>query len=316
MKLRYPMIAALVLLVAITSVAVAAHGNNGVAKSQLNGVKNAVRADGSLKGAAVGHQQLKNGIISCEKLTFDLRRHLCNGLVVPGAPGVNGKDGPTGPTGPTGATGAKGDTGAKGIVGPKGDRGDGLVLVNDQTPGICYTNPSVKLTPDGVVFGPYADNNHGGSVCVNVGTGVKLADLAHVAYTASFSATSDNGDAPYLRVFTIDGAAVEHDLVFAPSTQPGACYGPLPVLGAGSQCASRGRMILYTVENGTVRYDDDPGNAPDVSWASVINAHGTDTIEAIYVTSGFSLPDTTGAVLNSLSYEVAGAAPTTLSFAS
>jgi hypothetical protein len=296
-----------------TSSALAAHGDLGIAPNVLNGVKHAVKKDGSLKPGAVGHRQLKAGIVSCQKLSPDLQQRLCGGII--GIPGDKGAKGDVGGNGPQGNVGKEGAPGPAGSNGPKGDRGDGLVLVDAQTPGVCYTNPTVHLTSSGVVFGPYESNEEGGSVCVDLGPGHHLADLAHLAYTASFNATTDNGDAPYLRVFTTDGTD-EHDLIFSPSTQPGACYGPAPIAGAGSQCASRGRMILYTVENGTVRYDDDPGNAPDVSWASVLNTHGSDEIEAIYVTSGFALPDTTGATLNSLSYEVAGLAPSTLSFSS
>jgi hypothetical protein len=293
--------------------AIAASRDDGVPAGSLNGVKHALKKDGSLKPSSVGHKQLKNMTVSCQKLVPSLQTRLCGGII--GIPGDKGAKGDVGGMGAQGNVGKEGAPGPAGSNGPKGDRGDGLVLVNQDTPGVCYTNPSVSLTAQGVVFGPYESNEEGGSVCVDLGPGHHLRDLAHLAYTASFSATMDNGDAPYLRVFTTDGTD-EHDLIFSPSTQPGACYGPLPLIGDASQCKSRGRMILYTVENGTVRYDDDPGNNPDVSWASVLNTHGSDEIEAIYVTSGFALPDTTGATLNSLSYEVAGLAPSTLSFSS
>jgi hypothetical protein len=301
-------------VILVTGTALAANRDVGVPRSSMNGVKHAMKKDGSLRVHSVGHLQLKNQVIDCEKLVVDLQRKLCGGLV--GAPGMNGA---AGVNGANGAGGAKGDVGkqggpgVQGATGPQGNRGDGTIVVNETTPGVCLTNPSVHLTSTGVTFGPYTSNEEGGSLCVNPGEGVHLRDVAHLAYTASFSAGTDNGDAPYLRVF-LNGDA--DDVIFSPSTQPGACYGPAPILGAGSQCASRGRMIEYHVDHGTVRYDDDPGSAPDVSWAEVLNAHGADTITAIYVTSGFALPDTTGAVLNSISFEIAGQLPTTLAFSS
>jgi len=297
------------LTLALAATAVAGTRDIGIPSAAMNGVPSAVSLKtGALKPRSVGHHQLKNSIVSCEKLSGDLRVKLCKGgLAIPGPKGDAGA------AGASGAPGVKGADGVAGATGAQGNRGDGTIIVNPDTPGICLTNPSVHLTADGVVFGPYQSNEQGGSVCVDPGDGLHLRDLAHLSYTASFSATSDNGDAPYLRVF-LNGDA--DDLIFSPSTQPGACYGPVPIVGAGSQCASRGRMIEYHVDQGTVRYDDDPGSAPDVSWAAVLNAHGGDTIDAIYVTSGFSLPDTTGAVLNSLRYEIAGQLPTTLAFSS
>ena len=63
---------AVLLVAALAAVSgTAAFANIGVSSSALNGVANAVRADGSLKPNAVGHMQLKNGIVACEKFTQD-----------------------------------------------------------------------------------------------------------------------------------------------------------------------------------------------------------------------------------------------------
>jgi hypothetical protein len=139
-----------------------------------------------------------------------------------------------------------------------------------------------------------------------------------VTYTASYThtgSTADNGDAPYLRFFIDnDGdGTVDHDVVFSPSTQPGACYGTGG--GAGSpQCDTSGRLIKYEVTKGEVRYDDDPGAGPNSSWSELVNDHKSDKVAYIGVTTGFSLDGTQGGLLNSLSYEVRGQAPTTVSF--
>lgn len=282
----------------------------------INGRTHAITPKGAIKANGVGNRQLKKGIVSCPKLSYDLAAVLCTGKPGSAKAIAKGSDGAAGANGKAGASGAPGAAGANG---ENGGRGDGQTVVDASTPGVSFSNPSVNLTGDGVTFGPYADGGaEGGTVRVDIGPGHTLADLAHVTYTARFDATADNGDAPYFRVF-IDNdqdGTVDHDVVFSPSTQPGACYGPSPIVGAGSQCASRGRMIEYHVDQGTVRYDDDPGSTPDVSWATVVNQHGTDKVMFLLVSSGFSLGATTGAVLNSLGYEVAGSPPATLSFAS
>jgi hypothetical protein len=209
--------------------------------------------------------------------------------------------------------------------------GGGFVNVDDDTPGISYSNSSVRLTNAGVVFGPYTDNNHGGSVKIDVPAGTTLADIAQLEYSASFTENTPHGDGPYLRVFIDDNGdgfcpggvcgTDDHDVVFSPSTQPGGCaaYGATdalvsPVPPHSIQCNSAGRLIHYVVTDGTVRYDDDPGTGPDSRWGEVVNAHGADKVESIRVSAGFSLPDTTGAKLTSLFYELAGQSPTTLAF--
>ena len=213
----------------------------------------------------------------------------------------------------------------------------GLIHVDEDTPGITYSNPSVNLTDHGVVFGPFTNNSagdqtSGGTVRIAVPAGTTLADIAQLEYSASFFSTypTPTGDAPYLRVF-IDNAGDgfcdptcgddDHDVVFSPSTQPGACYGPdvpaaVPALPKSIQCGSANRMIHYVVTDGTVRYDDDPGaNGPDMRWGAVVNAHAADKVESIRVSVGNSQPGTTGGVLNSLFFELAGHSPTTLAFA-
>lgn len=203
----------------------------------------------------------------------------------------------------------------------------GFVNVDDATPGISYSNSSVKLTNAGVIFGPYADNNHGGTVKIDVPAGTTLADIAQLEYSASFTETAPHGDGPYLRVFIdnngdgFTGAADDHDVVFSPSTQPGGCaaYAATDALVAlapphAIQCGSAGRLIHYVVTDGTVRYDDDAGSGPDSRWGEVVNAHGSDKVESIRVSAGFSLPNTTGAKLTSLFYELASQSPTTLAF--
>jgi hypothetical protein len=104
--------------VSIAAVAATASANVGVAGKAMNGVKHAVRADGSLKPNAVGHTQLRNGIISCEKLTRDLTNALCKGaLAKTGTASQNGARGANGQNGQNGADGKDGKPGADGVSG-------------------------------------------------------------------------------------------------------------------------------------------------------------------------------------------------------
>ena len=43
----------------------------------------------------------------------------------------------------------------------------------------------------------------------------------------------------------------------------------------------------WDVTEGTVRYDDDPGNDPDSPWQVIVAEHADEVISGIYVTVGF-----------------------------
>lgn len=71
---------------------------------------------GTSKTFKVGHRNLLNGVIDCQKLNNDLRHKVCGS-----APrGIAGVPGPAGVAGPKGADGAKGEDGATGATGPQG----------------------------------------------------------------------------------------------------------------------------------------------------------------------------------------------------
>jgi hypothetical protein len=92
-----------------------------------------------LPAGAVGHEQLQNNVINCEKLANFLRVKLCHkarrGPRGPagreGPAGPAGPAGPQGPAGPAGPAGPKGDTGPAGPAGPPGVGGG----TGEGTPG-------------------------------------------------------------------------------------------------------------------------------------------------------------------------------------
>ena len=227
-----------------------------------------------------------------------------------------------GATGSVGATGATGARGPQGPQGPKGD--DGVLTVTAPGNGFSASNPSVVFTTSGVRFGPYTNNSaanetSGGTLRYNGLAGLHVRDIAEMTYSASYThnGAADNGDAPYLRIFIDDPATadpIDHDIVFSPSSQPGACAAFGPKAADPVQCHTSGRLIKYDVHEGTVRYDDDPGTAADSTWDEIVNAHGDDIISTINVSTGNSQPGTQLGLLNSLRYEVAGHAPKLVTF--
>jgi hypothetical protein len=177
--------------------------------------------------------------------------------------------------------GAKGDIGSTGTKGTNGTNGkdgkDAVTRVTSDGGAFTADSSSVQFTSSGVTFGPNTNNSASDAT-----SGGSFRDATLKGRTLVYSAgyiheagTPDNGDAPYLRIFIdnngdgFDSNTVgtvgsdDHDVVFSPSTQPGACAGPATVAGS---CDQSGCLIKHEITEGTVRYDDDPGSAADVSW--------------------------------------------------
>ena len=223
--------------------------------------------------------------------------------------GPAGARGAQGPAGPAGSNGADGEAGP---VGPPGPRGaDGLLTVTEEGDGFEGTRDSVHFTTDGVTFGPYSglpENvlEEGGSLYFDGLNGLKIEDIAELTYSAGFNGSVD-GNQPYLRIF-VDGDS-NNNVIFSPSTQPSTQPPP-----NGSNVS--GRLIKSDVHEGTVRYNDNAGFAPDITWNAMLAEHGNQIISGIYITAGFALPGMTDAFINSFRYEVNGEAPVTVSFSS
>jgi hypothetical protein len=104
--------------------------------------------------------------------------------------------------------------------------------------------------------------------------GQQLSAVAAFSYYMRFVASTSAGgtDVPCLRIFTNGDT---HDAIFSPNTQV-----PDPDIAEGP-------FHEWVATSGSWRYDDDPGNGPDISFAALIAAHGTDVISAIDITTGF-----------------------------
>jgi hypothetical protein len=165
--------ALLLAVLALLCFATFAGADDGVAPQDLNGVSPAVLADGSLADRSVGHHQLRNYIISCEKLVYELRQRVCGPAPAPngsgpqgppgatgpagkqgpkgekglpgpyGPPGIAGPVGPQGVRGPKGAKGAKGEKGDKGEQGPQGEQGPPGTIEGAQQLPVCVQGNSI-----------------------------------------------------------------------------------------------------------------------------------------------------------------------------
>lgn len=150
------------LTLVLAATAVASSRDEGVPPGSMNGAKNCIRKDGSIKPGCVGHRQFKNGSVSCQKLVPDLQKRLCGGII--GIPGNKGD---------TGASGAKGDTGAAGELGKPGAAG------SPGTPGATGTpGPAGHDASNPLIFGPYNSGSSDSSICGN--------DWADDTYTRTY----------------------------------------------------------------------------------------------------------------------------------
>lgn len=177
-------------------------------------------------------------------------------------------------------TGAAGPAGPAGPVGPVGPVGPPAVTTVATFGGAwTATNASVSITPDGVEFGPYVDGGSaGGSVFYNGLNGQPLSSVESLAFYMRYVATGTTGGVgvPYLRIFTDDGLGGENSSIFSPNTQS-----PDPVV-------TEGPFNEWVATSGSWRFNDDGGNFPDISYASLIAGHGTELITGIYISTGFS----------------------------
>jgi hypothetical protein len=250
-----------------------------------------------------------------------------------GASGVNGADGAQGPKGETGAAGAKGatgDKGAKGDTGAAGTNGTNGAAGTNGTNGAAGTNGTngtngadalTKVTAlpqhgwdkregtcDGttgapvgstsfagghVQFGPLTDGNMYAGITMQP-TGVKLGDIAYLAYSTHYTQTTDqHGGAPYVTVKTESGA---HSYAFSPNTQPG-------------RHVTADMWQRWTVTESTIRRDDDAGGpGPDPSWEDIVSQYAGETVSRISIIAGCAggYSDGTTAQVDNVETDIAG----------
>jgi hypothetical protein len=140
------------------------------------------------------------------------------------------------------------------------------------------SNPSVVLTPDGIVFGPYTDGAAaGGSLRYHDLDGQPFSAVRNFAYHGRWTADAPApkaGSEFYGRVFMQDTAGTVHDACFTPGSQV------YPGLGAGP-------FQEWVATAGMWRYDDDSGTG-GVPLADLQASYGDQLITKITITVGFT----------------------------
>jgi hypothetical protein len=141
------------------------------------------------------------------------------------------------------------------------------------------SNPTVVLTPDGLLFGPYPDGSAaGGSIRYHGLDGQPFSSVKNLAYHGRWTADAPApaaGSEFYARVFMLDPDGVTvHDAAFTPGSQP------YPGLGAGP-------FQEWVATAGYWRYDDDSGTG-GVPLADLQAQYGQQTITKITITVGFT----------------------------
>jgi hypothetical protein len=189
-----------------------------------------------------------------------------------GRQGIQGQQGTNGTNGTSGSPGTPATTHGTLTNVPDFTTSSGGPLFIHNAP-----NTTVKQTPDGIEFGPYADGGTaGGSIEYTGLNGQPLSAIQSLVYFMRYVASNDTAGigSPYLRVFLGNDV---HDLIFSPNSQT-----PNPD-------TAQGPFHTWVATSGTWRYDDDPGGTnPDLSFAAQKTAHGSETISGIYISVGFS----------------------------
>jgi hypothetical protein len=234
-----------------------------------------------IKNGSVTGADIKNGTVTFQDLTPSTRARLISGTPAAAVPG------PAGPTGEAGAQGAQGAQGGQGLKGDKGDKGHRgeagapaftYVTALDGSQG--WNAHEVSGNPPGpvgdarldghlVLDGLVDDHASAGAKIDLAGRGIRLSDISALSFSERATGGQDGYNAPYLRLFTADGGRV----IYSPSTQESP---------PGTTAAWR----RHNVAQGGVRYNDEAGFHPDITWAELIDEHGDETVTELRVQAG------------------------------
>jgi hypothetical protein len=267
--------------VAVTALVFSTTGSAFAAKTLIDGsdIKNNSITSADIKDGTLSTRDIEEGSINLDRLSEGTQNRI-NLHAQDGTNGANGATGAAGAKGDTGAQGTKGDAGAKGDTGAKGDAGsDAQHAVKSLVPfvdGESTTQSNewrsyngTTIDADGIKFGQFADGTDWTSAYTYGLKGVRLKDIALLAYSARYTGGAGAGAAPYVVLVTENGDHV----AFSPSTQSGVT----PKAGAWQR---------WVVTQGSVRYNDDPATGLDMTWAELITAHPNDKIDYVSVQAG------------------------------
>lgn len=263
-----------VAVVAAAAVLAVSAGSGAVAGAMITGkdIKNHTIEAQDLDRESVTTNKVKDETLKLKDLSSEVTDKL-------------GVKGPAGPAGPAGAAGPQGPAGPMG-----GSHVTQVTNLNGDWKARASDTAGLKMTGDGIAFGPFADAGQCGSPGQDYArldysgmNGKALSTLDNLVYYARYTADADTSGigAPYLRVFFegTDGDNTPNRLTFSANTQFNK-----PV----NYDIGEGEFHEWVVTSGTVRYNDDAGSNPagEAPWSSFMAAHGAKKISNISITQG------------------------------
>jgi hypothetical protein len=232
-----------------------------------------VGATGAVAADLITGKDIKNNSIAAKDLKKKLRKKIGRSGTA-GAPGQTGPQGTQGPQGPAGPAGADAVALVTSLVPDETGDGPAPPAWGERVSAGCGSGTGdANVDGDTLEFNlPDAAGSDAVGANFNGFNGLTLADLSEITYHAKYEQTGadQHGGTPYFRIFT---EGFDHAVIFSPNTQPGANI-------------DEGEWQKFDVVNGGVRYDDDAGNNPDISWEQLIDDHGTDEIAQIRIQAG------------------------------
>jgi hypothetical protein len=166
--------------------------------------------------------------------------------------------------------------------------GKRMTFVSDISSPWEVSNPSVVMTADGLVFGPYSDGAaSGGSIRFHGFDGQPFSSVRNLAYNMRYTNDHDTaGATPYLRVYTQDADGNAHDSI---------CTGNGDIFGdqmANGRTISAGPFQEYVATAGSWRYDSDDGSNSEFGrgapLSDILAKYGDQTITKIAITLGWT----------------------------
>jgi len=150
------------------------------------------------------------------------------------------------------------------------------------------SNPSVKMSPDGVVFGPYQDGAAAAGSIRFLGLNEQpFSVINNLSYNMRFTNDNDKANCcPYMRIFMKDSSGNEHAAI---------CTGNGDVLGdemKNGTSLGPGPFQEYVATAGSWRYDSDDGSNSEfgrgVPLKTIQDKYGDQIITRIAITLGWS----------------------------
>ena len=223
-----------------------------------------VGATSATAASLITSAQIKDGTIKIRDLSPALQAK----VKLAGKPGPQGATGANGANGVNGKAGANGQPGANGKPGANGHDGrDGVRY--DRVVGSCDTDPTGEVAIAGGAARLGVPKQMSWAQIRTYPHDLKLSELERL----SFKSNASDAGVVYMKITTEGHGSV----LFSPNTQSGGEQGLRT-------------WATHDVLDGTVRFNDDAGTKPDVSWNEVLDRAGEAQVKDVRFTAGCAQP--------------------------